>query len=155
MDEVRQDLTRQPPDPAATPHSAEEVFHEYAPRVYNLARRMLTSDADAEDVTQDVLLQVVRKLPSFRGDSAFPTWLHKVTVNAALTHRRRQAVRQEHGLRSSLDVHGVEEPAQPAARRSVGPDDQMVSSETRQLIEKAIASLPGAYRTVFILADVE
>jgi RNA polymerase sigma-70 factor (ECF subfamily) len=137
------------------PLSAEQVYRDYAPRVYSMARRMVQSDVDAEDVTQDVLLQVVRKLPSFRGDSAFPTWLHRVTVNAALSHRRRQAVRQEHGLRNSLDVYGVDEPLQPAARRSVGPDDQMVSSETRQLIEQAIASLPGAYRSVFILADVE
>src|SRR6476659_2116352 len=119
--------------------SAEQVYHDYAPRVYSVARRMVSNDVDAEDVTQDVLLQVVRKLPSFRGDSAFPTWLHRVTVNAALTHRRRQAVRQEHGLVGSLDVH---EPQPATARRSVGPDDQMVSSETRQLIEQAIASLP-------------
>src|SRR5262245_16266098 len=138
------------------PLSAEQVYHDYAPRVYNMARRMVASDIDAEDVTQDVLLQVVRKLPSFRGESAFPTWLHRVTINAALSHRRRQAVRQEHGLRNSLDVYGAQEPVQPSnARKSIGPDDQMVSSETRQLIEQAIASLPGAYRSVFILADVE
>src|SRR5471030_2895819 len=77
------------------PLSAEQVFHDYAPRVYNMARRMVRSDADAEDVTQDVLLQVVRKLPTFRGESAFPTWLHRVTVNAALSHRRKRAVREE------------------------------------------------------------
>src|SRR5438445_13663130 len=61
----------------------EQVFRDYAPRVYNLARRMLGNDADAEDVTQDVLLQVVRKLDTFRGEAALPTWLHRVTVNAA------------------------------------------------------------------------
>src|SRR5258708_11560645 len=92
------------------PISAEQVYHDYAPRVYSMARRMVASDSDAEDVTQDVLLQVVRKLPSFRGESAFPTWLHRVTVNAALTHRRRQAVRQEHGLRNSLDAYGEDQP---------------------------------------------
>src|SRR3954447_1460107 len=82
--------------------SAEQVYHDYAPRVYSVARRMVASDFDAEDVTQDVLLQVVRKLPSFRGESSFPTWLHRVTVNAALSHRRRQAVREE--KRQALDV---------------------------------------------------
>src|SRR5579872_6438927 len=102
MDETKQTPIERPPDPA--PHSAEEVFHEYAPRVYNLARRMLSSDADAEDVTQDVLLQVVRKLPTFRGESAFPTWLHRVTVNAALAHRRKRAVHQQHRTPGSLDV---------------------------------------------------
>src|SRR5437868_11192693 len=92
MDESKHTPTARPPDPAP---SAEEVFREYAPRVYNLARRMLNSDADAEDVTQDVLLQVVRKLPTFRGESAFPTWLHRVTVNAALAHRRKRNARDE------------------------------------------------------------
>src|SRR3954453_1146297 len=77
------------------PLTPERVFREYAPRVYNLARRMLGNDADAEDVTQEVLLQVVRKLSTFRGEAAFPTWLHRVTVNAALVHRRKRALRDE------------------------------------------------------------
>ncbi len=75
--------------------SAERIYHDYAPRVYNVARRMVRSDADAEDVTQDVLLKVLRKLPTFRGESALPTWLHRVTVNTALSHRRKRAVREE------------------------------------------------------------
>src|SRR4051794_26641269 len=87
------------------PLTAERVFREYAPRVYNLARRMLGNDADAEDVTQDVLLQVVRKLDTFRGESAFPTWLHRVTVNAALAHRRKRANRQAHQTSESLDKY--------------------------------------------------
>src|SRR3954451_25199603 len=83
------------PDGGGPNLSAEQVYHDYAPRVYSVARKMVASDFDAEDVTQDVLLQVIRKLPTFRGESSFPTWLHRVTVNAALTHRRRQAVREE------------------------------------------------------------
>src|SRR3954470_13052866 len=86
------------------PLTVEQVYHDYAPRVFSVARSMVTSDMDAEDVTQDVLLQVIRKLPTFRGDAAFPTWLHRVTVNTALSHRRRQAVRQEHGLDRSLEA---------------------------------------------------
>src|SRR3984893_16883526 len=97
-------------DFSSAPLSAEQIYHDYAPRVYHMARRMLSSDVDAEDVTQDVLLQVVRKLPSFRGESALPTWLHRVTVNAALSHRRRQAVRQQHRLKTSLDAYGEDEP---------------------------------------------
>jgi len=136
--------------------SAEQVYHDYAPRVFNMARRMVSNDVDAEDVTQDVLLQVVRKLPTFRGDAAFPTWLHKVTVNAALTHRRRQAVRQEHGLGHSLDVIEKDEPVvEPPPGRILGPEAQILNHEMRQLIERAIASLPEMYRTVFVLADVE
>jgi DNA-directed RNA polymerase specialized sigma24 family protein len=78
--------------------TAEEVFHAYALRVYSLAMRMLGNTADAEDVTQEVLLQVVRKLDTFRGKSSLPTWLHRVTVNAALAHRRRQVRRPERHL---------------------------------------------------------
>src|SRR5438132_11956381 len=94
----------------APPLTAEQVFRDHAPRVYNLARRMLGNDADAEDVTQDVLLQVVRKLDTFRGESAFPTWLHRVTVNAALAHRRKRASREQHqskepGAHALFDAH--------------------------------------------------
>ena len=140
------------PKPRTGPQlTPEQVFREYAPRVYNLARRMLGNDADAEDVTQDVLLQVVRKLDTFRGESAFPTWLHRVTVNAALSHRRRQAVRDER--RHSLDEQGEE--AAATATHSPSPDDLLVDHETQQLIDRAIDSLPEAYRVVFLLADVE
>jgi RNA polymerase sigma-70 factor (ECF subfamily) len=133
--------------------SAEQVYHDYAPRVYNMARRMVSSDTDAEDVTQDVLLQVVRKLPSFRGESAFPTWLHRVTINAALSHRRREAGRQARVLAIS---RGEEEPFESAdLGRTPTPDALVAEHEVRQLIDRAIESLPPAYRAVFILADVE
>jgi RNA polymerase sigma-70 factor (ECF subfamily) len=136
-----------PEDDFCTPLSAEQVYHHYAPRVYNTARQMLRSDLDAEDVTQDVLLKVVRKLPSFRGESAFPTWLHRVTVNTALSHRRRLAVRPEFAVRESLDAY--------VAAGCRAPEAQLVDGETRHLIDRAIAGLPPTYRTVFVLADVE
>jgi RNA polymerase sigma-70 factor (ECF subfamily) len=139
--------------PAAIP-SAEQVYHDYAPRVYHMARRMVSNDVDAEDVTQDVLLQVVRKLPTFRGESAFPTWLHRITVNAALSHRRKRAVREEHRSRDPLDVVLEEVPA-GAQQRTPEPEAEALSRETRRLIEWAIAQLPAPYRSVFVLADVE
>ena len=156
MDEVKSNVIERPPDTAAAPHSAEEVFHEYAPRVYNLARRMLSSHADAEDVTQDVLLHVVRKLPSFRGESAFPTWLHRITVNAALEFRRKRAVRHRHQVPAEVDAL-ADEVHRPGPRRrwSLPPDQDMLDRETQQLIEDAIAGLPETYRDVYVLADVE
>jgi RNA polymerase sigma-70 factor (ECF subfamily) len=142
------------------PLTAERVFTEYAPRVYNLARRMLGNDADAEDVTQDVLLQVVRKLDTFRGESAFPTWLHRVTVNAALAHRRKRATRQQRQTHDPLDTlfsgagdgHHHVSPVRPW---SVSPDQPLLDAETQELIERAIAKLPEVYRDVYVLADVE
>ena len=148
----------EPPNPAAEPSlTAERVFREYAPRVYNLARRMLGNDADAEDVTQDVLLQVVRKLDTFRGESAFPTWLHRVTVNAALAHRRKRANRQARQTSEPLDSfledgHAANGPMRPW---SVSPDQPLLNAETQHLIERAIAGLPETYRDVYVLADVE
>src|SRR6516165_3031864 len=143
MDESRHNLTASPPDPAGAPHSAEEVFHEYAPRVYNLARRMLNSDADAEDVTQDVLLHVVRKLDTFRGESAFPTWLHRITVNAALAHRQKRANRQKHQVSDPLE-HFLENGhhTRPIRPWSVEPQQHAQDRETHQLIERAITGLP-------------
>src|SRR5438132_5074913 len=93
---------------AAPTPTVEEVVRDHAPRIYNLARRILGNDADAEDVTQDVLLQVVRKLDTFRGEAALPTWLHRITVNAALAHRRRRATRDEARVRDPLDQFAEE-----------------------------------------------
>jgi RNA polymerase sigma-70 factor (ECF subfamily) len=77
--------------------TAEEVFHLYAPRVYRLALRMLGNATDADDVTQQVLVQVVRKLYAFRGESSLSTWLYWVTLNRAFARRRRHAAkRQQH-----------------------------------------------------------
>jgi RNA polymerase sigma-70 factor (ECF subfamily) len=128
--------------------SAEEVFHAHGPHVYSLALRMLGNTADAEDVTQEVLLQVVRKLDTFRGESSLTTWLHRVTVNATLAHRRRQARRPERHLDVSLDCFA------PSDDRDV-PADQALRGDLRQHLERAIAGLPERYRDVVVLADVE
>lgn len=136
--------------------SAEQIYHDYAPRVYNMARRMVRSDADAEDVTQDVLLQVVRKLPTFRGEAALPTWLHRVTLNTALSHRRKMAVREEHRSRDAFEVVIADEPEPAAGWDGVSaPEAQLLSRESRSLIERAITALPPLYRSVFVLSDVE
>jgi RNA polymerase sigma-70 factor (ECF subfamily) len=135
------------------PLSAEQVYHDYAPRVYHTARRMLRSDLDAEDVTQDVLLQVVRRLPSFRGESAFPTWLHRVTVNAALLHRRREA---RHSRAANAPPNAVPAGTNPStAGPAPGPADQLLDREARVVVRRAIASLPDGYREVLVAADVD
>ncbi len=126
----------------------EQVYLEFGPRVYRMARRMVSNETDAEDVAQDVFMQVVRKLPTFRGDSAFPTWLHRVTVNAALAHRRKRALRDETQVSEPLD--DVRD-----AHTLVGPDEQLLNSEERLLIERGIAALPELYRNVLVLSDIE
>ena len=134
----------------------ERVFREHAPRVYSLARRMLGNDADAEDVAQDVLLQVVRKLDTFRGEANLGTWLHRITVNAALAHRAKRARREQREQHEPLDLflHDGHH-AQPVRPWSINPAVQAEQHERTQLIEKAIAALPEVYRDVYVLADVE
>ena len=129
----------------------EESVSAYAQKIYNLARRMLASDADAEDVTQEVLLTAIRKLPMFRGESSLGTWLYRITVNAVLNFRRKQAHRQEHSVGEpfcDLDQPG-------RVRAALTPESELVGRETKQLIERAIATLPEKYRRVYVLADVE
>jgi RNA polymerase sigma-70 factor (ECF subfamily) len=117
---------------------------------------MLDSDADAEDVTQDVLLQVVRKLDTFRGDSAFSTWLHRVTVNAALSHRQKRASQHKHRVPDPLE-HFLEHGGHgtPVRPWSIEPEQEALDRETQELVERGIASLPEIYRDVYVLADVE
>src|SRR5437588_11050875 len=117
------------------PPLPEELFRDYAPRIYHLTRRMLGNDADAEDVTQDVLLQVLRKLHTFRGESAFPTWLHRVTVNAALAHRRKRAAREEHRVHDPLEQFQDDgSHASPVRKWSARPETEALDRETRDLI---------------------
>ena len=132
------------------------VYEKYAPRIYHLARRMLGNDADAEDVTQEALLQVVRKLHTFRGEAAFPTWLHRVTVNAALNYRRKRAQQEDHRTRDPLELFTDEgRHRTPVKRWAMAPEKRALDKETAQVIEKAIARLPAIYRDVYVLADVE
>src|SRR5262249_50677393 len=88
------------PGPAPT---AEQVFREHAPRGSRLARRMLSNESDAEAVTSEVLLQVVRKLATFRGESSLATWLYRITANAALALRRKRATHPERQISDPMD----------------------------------------------------
>jgi RNA polymerase sigma-70 factor (ECF subfamily) len=141
---------------AAHPETVENVFRQYAPRVYHLARRILGNEADAQDVTQDVMVQVIRKLDTFRGESAFPTWLHRVTVNAALAHRRKAANRHEQPAGDGAEqADGENHPHHHPRPWSIGPERPVLDQERQAQIESAIATLPESYRDVFVLADVE
>ncbi len=131
----------------------EEVYHQYGSRVYALAIRMLGNEADAEDVTQEVLLQVVRRLDTFRGESSLPTWLYRVTVNAVLALRRKRATARERLL--GEDAGDCPAAGLTTPRRVRRPDDEALGAELRGRLEAAIARLPDAYRDPFVLSDVE
>jgi len=134
----------------------EQVLREHAPKVYSLAYRLLGNEADAEDVTQEVFLQVVRKLDTFRGDAALSTWLYRVTVNAALAYRRKRAAAQSRRAHDDLDQ--LDDGAAgngPVNRWSLTPEQHALDHETKRLIEEAVARLPESYHDIYVLADVE
>jgi RNA polymerase sigma-70 factor (ECF subfamily) len=151
------DAAADAPTPDDEPVTAETVFRDYAPRIFHIARRMLGNDADAEDVAQDVLLQVIRKLDTFRGESALGTWLHRVTVNAALAHRQKRANRQrrEGGEAVVDELLDAGLPSGPVKRWNTSPDEPVLAAEQAALIEDAITRLPAPFRDVYVLADVE
>jgi len=124
----------------------EEIYNRHHRRVYSICLRMLQNATEAEDLTQDVFIQLHRKIGSFRGDSAFTTWLHRLTVNQVLMHFRKRNVKfektTEEGETPVQIVGGTENP------RKMPIVDKIA-------IESAIALLPNGYRNVFVLHDVE
>ena len=124
----------------------ERLYEQHHRRVYSLCLRMLGNSTHAEDLTQEVFLQLYRKLASFRGDSAFTTWLHRLTVNQVLMHFRRRGVKLEHTSEEGDFTNVVDTPLQSTRR---------ISMVDRLALEKAISQLPPGYRTVFVLHDVE
>ena len=124
----------------------EIIYQRYHRRTYSLTLRMTNSQTEAEDLTQEVFIQLFRKIGSFRGDSAFSTWLHRLTVNQVLMHFRRRSVKNE---KTSEDGEMPEQ----TVNGSANPRKMQVVD--RIALKNAIAELPNGYRNVFVLHDVE
>ena len=124
----------------------EMLYERYHRRTYSLCLRMTSNQTEAEDLTQEVFIQLFRKIGSFRGDSAFSTWLHRLTVNQVLMHFRRRSVKNE---KTSEDGE-IPEQIVP------GTENQLrMPVIDRIALTKAVSQLPPGYRSVFLLHDVE
>ena len=129
----------------------EFLYQLHSRRVYALCLRMMSNPADAEDLMQEAFLQLFRKIGTFRGESAFSTWLHRMTVNVVLMRLRKK----------SLPTDSLEETLEPDAensgpKRDVGaPDLRLSGAVDRVNLERSIEKLPPGYRTVFVLHDVQ
>lgn len=124
----------------------EEIYNRHHRRVYSICLRMLQNTTEAEDLTQDVFIQLHRKIGSFRGDSAFTTWLHRLTVNQVLMHFRKRNVKFE---------KTTEEGETPVQIVSGTQNPRKMPVVDKIAIENAIEKLPNGYRNVFVLHDVE
>jgi RNA polymerase sigma-70 factor (ECF subfamily) len=127
----------------------EALFNAHKRRVYSLCLRMTGNTAEAEDLTQEAFLQLFRKISTFRGESAFTTWLHRLVVNVVLMHLRKKGLQQV-----SLDE--VDSSQEEPVKRDYGGDDlRLIGSIDRLSLDRAIAALPRGYRKVFVLHDME
>ena len=124
----------------------EMLYERHHRRVYSLCLRMVANATEAEDLTQEVFIQLFRKAGSFRGESAFTTWLHRMTVNHVLMHFRKKGVKYEKTTEEG-EIGDLQDIIQSVAERPRFLD--------RIAIDKAISELPPGYRTVFVLHDVE
>ena len=124
----------------------EDIYRTYYRRVYSRCLRMTRSVPEAEDLTQDVFVQLFRKLKTFRGESSFSTWLHRITVNAVLMHFRKPVTKMEQTTEDGADPNELLNERQGFIRTSV---------VDRISLDEAIQQLAPGYRAVFILHDVE
>ncbi len=124
----------------------EMLYERHHRRVYSLCLRMLANATEAEDLTQEVFIQLFRKVGSFRGESAFTTWLHRLTVNHVLMHFRKKGVKYEKTTEEG-EIGEIQDIIQSISERPRFVD--------RIALDKAISELPPGYRTVFVLHDVE
>jgi len=129
----------------------QALYDRHKRRVYSLCLRMTANTAEAEDLAQEAFLQLYRKIGTFRGESAFSTWLHRLSVNVVLMHLRKK----------SLPVVSLEETTQGGGeedtpKKDFGADDvALAGSIDRLQLQRAVDSLPPGYRTIFVLHDVE
>jgi RNA polymerase sigma-70 factor (ECF subfamily) len=126
------------------------LYDRHKRRVYSLCLRMTSNTAEAEDLAQEAFLQLYRKIGTFRGESAFSTWLHRLAVNVVLMHLRKK----------TLPVTSLEETTQSteddSPKKDFGAEDiSLAGSIDRLQLQRAVEELPPGYRTIFVLHDVE
>ncbi|HUB52740.1 MAG TPA: RNA polymerase sigma factor [Terracidiphilus sp.] len=131
-------------------HAFAQLYSLHKRRIYSLCLRMVGNVAEAEDLTQEAFLQLHRKIATFRGDSAFSTWLHRLAINVVLMQLRKKGL-------SLISLDEAMEPApEEGPGRSFGAPDLTLSGAIDRLaLQRAVDGLPAGYRLIFILHDVE
>src|SRR5688572_8986091 len=119
----------------------------YGPRIHQLAFRYMKNWEDAEEVTQDVLLKVSRKIEAFRGDAALSSWIYRITFNTAMSRLRtgRQARAAEQSRTDNTTTDRAPRPQEPADWSALA-DDQVLRREMREQLLDALTHLPEVYR---------
>lgn len=130
------------------PDCFKALYDLHRRRVYTLCLRMTKNIAEAEDLTQEAFLQLFRKIGTFRGESAFSTWLHRVAVNVVLMNLRKKG--------PPIAAEPPESQEHDRPQRDIGaPDNALALSTERIVLERSVDRLPPGYRIIFLLHDVE
>jgi RNA polymerase sigma-70 factor (ECF subfamily) len=134
-----------------------ELAERFGPRIYQLALRQMKNREDAEEVTQDVLMKVYRKIGAFRGDSALSSWIYRITFNTAMSKLR--SVRLARAAQQSESARDPQDDRQRMLREpadwSSMPDEELLRTQLRRAVVAAIAELPEIYRVPVVLRDIE
>ncbi len=136
--------------------AVSDLSSAYGPRIHQLAYRYLKNWEDAEEVTQDVLLKVHRKIAAFRGDAALSSWIHRITFNTAMSRLRTARFTRPAEVRAADlgRTPGEVVPAEPTDWSSLA-DDLLMRAELRARLIRALMQLPMVYRVPVILRDIQ
>ena len=127
----------------------EVLYNLHKRRVYSLCLRMTANAAEAEDLTQEAFMQLFRKIATFRGESAFSTWLHRMAVNVVLMQLRKKGL-------VVVPLEDDIETEEEAPKKDFGAQDLALEGSIDRLrLQNAIGKLPPGYRSIFVLHDVE
>jgi RNA polymerase sigma-70 factor, ECF subfamily len=133
-----------------------EIIQRNNQRLFRLARSVVRSDDEAEDVVQDTYCRAFAALDTFRGEASLATWLSRIALNEALTRKRRQRTTVELGaIEDMQNKPGAEVIAFPLMTNQPDPEREVAQREIRRMLEKAIDDLPEGFRTVFTMRVVE
>ena len=144
---------------AGDEHAIGDLADAYGGKIYQLAFRYLRNREDAEEVAQDVLFKVSRKVGEFRGDAALSSWIYRITFNTAMS--RLRTARYQHQLTEEPQAISTDGDALlPAPRREVADwsnmaDERVFRSELRRRVFRAILALPAIYRAPVMLRDIQ
>jgi RNA polymerase sigma-70 factor (ECF subfamily) len=129
----------------------ERLYELHRGRVYGLCLRMVNNPTDAQDLTQDAFLQAFRKIHTFRGESGFSTWLHRLTVNVVLMRFRRKSL-----IDGSVEEMSERDEQSDRPRREFGERDLRLGGVIDRLgLQRALKQMPHGYKAIFLLHDVE
>lgn len=132
----------------------------YGPKIYQLAFRYMKNREDAEEVAQDVLLKVFKKIEAFRGDSALSSWIYRITFNAAMSRLRNSKFSRPFEVSDDAPMPGSDDADRGYASRDVPDwssmaDEMFLRRQMRARLEDAMKDLPPIYRIPVVLRDIE